>query len=70
MLTTLMAANTLNSEQKVSAVAQDVDLLFSPDVSRFGLLEWKAYDLLVEQGYRHAREVLAKHWPLTDKFGA
>ena len=64
MLTTLMAANTLNSEQKMSQVVVDVDLLFNPDVRSFGLLEWKSYDLLVEQGYRHAQEILAKHWPL------
>ena len=64
MLTTLMAANTLNSQQKMTQVLADVDLLFNPDVNRFSLLEWKSYDLLVEQGYRHAQEVLAKHpWP-------
>ena len=59
-----MAANTLNSHQKTSQVVSDVDLLFNPDVRRFGLLEWKSYDLIVEQGYRHAQEVLAKNpWP-------
>lgn len=64
MLTTLMATNTLNSHQKMSQVAGDVDLLFRPDVRRFGMLEWKSYDLIVEQGYRHAQEVLAKNpWP-------
>ena len=69
MLTTLMAANTLNSEQKMSQVVGDVDLLFNPDVRNFGLLEWKSYDLLVDQGYRHAQEVLARHWPLQRKNG-
>jgi NTE family protein len=59
MLTTLMAAHTLNSEQKRSQVIGDVDVLFNPDVRRFGLLEWKAFDQLVEEGYRHAKEVLA-----------
>jgi NTE family protein len=64
MLTTLMAANTLNSDQKMSAVAHDVDLLFNPEGSHFGLLEWKAFDQLVDLGYRHAQKMLAKHWPL------
>lgn len=63
MITALMAANNLNSKQKMSQVVADVDLLFNPDVRRFGLLEWKSYDLLVEEGYRHAQEVLAKHRP-------
>ena len=61
MLTTLVTATTLNSHQKMSQVLTDVDLLFNPDVSRFGLLEWKSYDLLVEAGYRHAQEVIAKN---------
>jgi NTE family protein len=71
MLTTLMAANTLNSQQKMSQVVADVDLLFHPDVRRFGLLEWKSYDLLVEQGYRHAQEVLERNpWPFQPAAGA
>jgi NTE family protein len=64
LLTTLMVTTALNSDQKMASVLHDVDLVFNPDVSRFGLLEWKSYDLLVEEGYRHAKEVLAKHWPL------
>ena len=60
MLTTLMTATTLNSYQKMSQVAADVDLLFKPDVRRFSLLDWNSYDLIVEQGYRHAQEVIAK----------
>ena len=40
-------------------VIADVDVLFKPDVGRFGLLDWKSFDLIVEQGYRHAQEVLA-----------
>jgi NTE family protein len=65
LITTLMAANTLNSQQKMSQVVGDVDLLFRPDVQGFGLLEWKSYDLLVERGYEEARAVLGKHpWPI------
>ena len=64
LINILMAANTLNSDQKMTQVLADVDLLFHPDVSGFGLVEWKSYDVLVEQGYRHAQEVLARHpWP-------
>ncbi len=61
MLATLMASTTLNSYQKMNQVIADVDLLFKPDVSRFGLLDWKSYDLIVEEGYRHAQEVIAKN---------
>jgi NTE family protein len=61
MLATLMTATTLNSQQKMSQVVTDVDLLFNPDVRRFGLLDWKSFDLIVEQGYRHAVDVIEKH---------
>ena len=60
IMTALVAANTLNRNQKMAQVIADVDVLFKPDVGRFGLLDWKSYDLIVEQGYRHAQEVLAK----------
>ena len=63
ILATLMETITLNSHQRMNACAQDVDLLFTPDVARFGVLEWKSYDALVEEGYRHGQEMLAKHWP-------
>jgi NTE family protein len=61
MLTTLVTATTLNSQLKMSQVCADVDLLFNPPVQRFGLLEWKSYELIIEEGYRHAQEVIAKH---------
>ena len=60
MLNILIATNTLASVQKEARVMADVDVHFNPDVRRFGLLEWKAFDLLVAEGYRHAQEVLAK----------
>jgi NTE family protein len=64
MLTTLITTTTLNSHQKMRLMADDVDLMFNPDVSRFGMLEWRSYDALVEAGYRHAQQVLAERWPL------
>src|SRR6516165_9315386 len=64
IMTALVAANTLNRNQKMAEVIADVDVLFKPDVGRFGLLDWKSYDLIVEQGYRHAQEVLAKPVPI------
>jgi len=35
------------------------DLYFNPPLDRVGLLEWKRFDQIVQQGYAHAREVLA-----------
>ncbi len=64
LITTLMAANTLNSQQKTMEVIGDVDVLFQPDVNGFGLLEWKSYDSIVDRGYQHARERIAEGLPI------
>ena len=42
------------------AAARRADLYLSPDVRGFGLLDLKAFDELVEIGYRHAAERLAQ----------
>lgn len=36
-----------------------LDLHFNPDVTRFGLLDWKSYDKIVEMGYVNAKETLS-----------
>ena len=36
-----------------------IDLLFNPNLSRYGMTNWKAYDKIVDIGYNHAKEVLA-----------
>lgn len=59
MLALLVATPTLSSAHKTKAVVGDVDLLFNPAVSGFGMLDWKSFDTLVELGYEHARQVLA-----------
>jgi NTE family protein len=39
------------------------DLYFNPPLDRVGLLDWKRFDQIVQQGCAHAREVLAAHEP-------
>lgn len=39
---------------------QAADLTFNPDVSEFGLLQFDAYDQLIEKGYEHAMERLER----------
>ncbi|HET9978504.1 MAG TPA: cyclic nucleotide-binding and patatin-like phospholipase domain-containing protein [Burkholderiaceae bacterium] len=36
------------------------DLYFNPPLERVGLLDWRRFDGIVEQGHAHAREVLAR----------
>lgn len=52
--TTMMHSYARQRESQAYA-----DLYFSPEVYRFGMLEWGAFDKLVEAGYRHGLEVLA-----------
>ena len=63
LLNLLVATSSLGSDQKMSQGAVDVDVFFEPKVGRFGMLDWKAFDQIFEEGYRHAKEVLAKHPP-------
>ncbi|MGI8958061.1 MAG: cyclic nucleotide-binding and patatin-like phospholipase domain-containing protein [Chthoniobacterales bacterium] len=56
----LMAASTLNSQQKTAQVIGDVDVLFQPDVAGFGMLEWKSFEKIVDRGYQHARAKIAQ----------
>jgi NTE family protein len=52
--TTLLYSSARRTETK-----RFLDLYFNPDVSRYGLLNWAAFDQIVEVGYEHARQVLA-----------
>lgn len=51
--TTMMHSYARQRESQAYA-----DLYFSPEVHRFGMLEWGAFDRLVEAGYRHGQAVL------------
>lgn len=58
LMSLLLNTTMLYSIARRKESRQYVDLFFNPDVARFGLTEWKAYDRIVEVGYRHAKEVL------------
>jgi NTE family protein len=36
------------------------DVYFNPPLERVGLLDWKRFDSIVEQGHAYARELLAR----------
>ena len=56
----LMNTTILYSESRREEARKAADLYFNPEFGRIGLLEWKAFDRIVEIGYQHAREVLSK----------
>lgn len=54
----LLNASMMNSYARQKEVQALVDLYFAPDVHRYGMLEWGAFDAVVDAGYRHALQVL------------
>jgi predicted acylesterase/phospholipase RssA/CRP-like cAMP-binding protein len=52
--TTLLA-----SVEKTDAVKKLVDLYIQPRLERFGLMQFSAFEEVVEEGYRHAKESVA-----------
>lgn len=56
----LMNTTILYSESRRERSKRSVDLYFNPDLGRIGLLDWKQFDRIVELGYQHAKEVLAR----------
>jgi NTE family protein len=55
----LLNASMISSYAKQQEAQALTDLCFSPDVHRFGMLQWREYHRIVDAGYRHARELLA-----------
>jgi NTE family protein len=64
LATYLMNVTVLYSLSRQRQARAHADLCFNPPLQRVSLLEWKRFDAIVEQGYRHALEVLdAAPWP-------
>ncbi len=59
----LMRSTLVGSKFRQHTAAPHVDqvIYLDPPVESFGMLEWRAHRPLVEAGYRHAREQLARH---------
>jgi len=60
LMATLIQSTTLNSDHKTRSIRSHAGLYFNPDLSKFGLIEWKSFDQIVEAGYQEAKAVLEK----------
>jgi NTE family protein len=60
IIDTIMETTTLFSTFKHKQARALTDICINPNVSRFGLMEWTAFDAIVEEGYREASKVLEK----------
>ena len=56
--TIMMKSTLLGSFQKQIKLREEVDLYFNPPVGKYKLLDMKAFDKLVEVGYKYAVDVL------------
>jgi NTE family protein len=54
VIETVMLSTTANSQSRQKKSEAMVDTLVVPDVSQYGLLEWKSFDKVVEVGYESA----------------
>lgn len=61
----LMETTILYSTSRQALARQSVDIYVNPDLGRIGLLEWKAFDKIVDIGYRQTLDVLASIPPET-----
>jgi NTE family protein len=55
----ILNVSIMHSQSRLKAAKATADVCFTPDCGRIGMLNWKAFDHIVELGYKHAREVLA-----------
>jgi NTE family protein len=58
--TYLMTVMMLSAIARGRRARAGVDLLFNPPLEGVGLLQWKRFDRIVQQGYEHACAVLAQ----------
>ena len=56
----LMNVTILYSMSRQRHAQLQTDLYFNPPLDRVGLLEWKRFDQIVQQGHAHAIEVLSR----------
>jgi NTE family protein len=59
LMTLLLKATELGTLARVRELGRRADLLLQPPVREFGLMDIKAFDRIVDAGYRYAKEELA-----------
>jgi NTE family protein len=63
ILQILLRCGMINSTTAAIAHRRLADLVLKPPLENIDLLDWKAFERVVELGYRHASESLEKHAP-------
>jgi len=58
MMHMLVQSTLVNSDALARTWRPSIDLFFNPDVSKFGLMDWKSFDKIAAEGYDHGRAIL------------
>jgi len=64
IISLMMKASLVSSSAHSRAMHAEADLMLTPPVAQFGLLDVGAFDEIIAVGYEHARERLAAWKPL------
>ncbi|MBK8735407.1 MAG: hypothetical protein IPL98_05705 [Saprospiraceae bacterium] len=51
-----MANTDMNTEKNIGLI----DLYFEPQVSKYGLMQWLAFDQIIQNGYEYACQILSE----------
>ena len=66
VISVLMKSAEIGTAARMRELGDSADLLLRPPVSEFGLTDIRSFDRIVQTGYEHARERIAK-WMSADE---
>lgn len=69
LLSTIIQTTTLYSDYQQKQNSDKTDIYINPGVSQFSMLEWRAYDKIVQKGYEEAVRVLQESQEKITEFG-
>lgn len=67
LMNTIIKSTLVNSNALARLWKPHIDLFFNPQVSEFGLMDWKSFDAIAAEGYEHGMAILSKRMDL-DRF--
>lgn len=61
ILSTLIRAGTVSSDAQAIEIRRQADIVISPPLEAFDLLDWRSFDRIVELGYESTMRAIEKH---------
>jgi NTE family protein len=70
VLQILLRSGMLNSAATSITQRELADVVIKPPLERIDLLDWHAFERVIEIGYRHANENMEQYWAALNRSGA